>query len=63
MVGQGPKVETIATFLAGIIVLLVLTTGIGNADCISQCIGNTDVMHCTTCDSPKDGQSWISPID
>lgn len=45
--------------LGGMVVGLVLTTGIGKADCISECFGNGNGMQCTTCDSPKDGQSWL----
>ncbi len=48
----------IATMLAGTVVVLTMTVGgIGKAECISECLGSAgSSMHCTSCDSPKDGE-------
>ncbi len=48
--------ETIATTLAGTVIALLLTVGIGKADCIAECISTGGGMQCTSCDAPKDGE-------
>jgi hypothetical protein len=52
--------ETIAALFIATVGAFLLTVGIGSADCISECIGNGSGMQCTSCDSPKDGDSRIS---
>jgi hypothetical protein len=54
--------ETIAAVIVAMIAVFLLTIGIGKADCISGCFGNGSGMQCTSCDSPKDGESRFATL-
>ena len=54
--------ETIAAVIVAMVAVFLLTIGIGKADCISGCFGNGSGMQCTSCDSPKDGESRFATL-
>jgi hypothetical protein len=51
--------EAAVTLIVTAFGAFLLMIGIGKADCIGECYGNADGMHCTTCDSPQDRGGWI----
>jgi hypothetical protein len=60
--GGRQRMETIAAVIVAMVAAFLLTMAIGKADCISECFGNGGGMQCTTCDSPKDGESRMATL-
>jgi hypothetical protein len=54
--------QTITAVFVAIVGAFLLTVGIGKADCISECINGSGGMQCSSCDSPKDGDSRWSTL-
>ncbi|MCV7408790.1 hypothetical protein [Mycobacterium florentinum] len=54
--------ETVAALFFASVGAFLLTIGIGSSDCSAECVGGGAGMQCTSCDSPHDGESRMSPF-
>lgn len=54
--------QTLASLFIASVGAFLLIIGVGSADCISECFGNGAGMQCTSCDSPKDGESRMATL-
>jgi hypothetical protein len=51
--------QTIALVVVALVGAFLLFFGVGNVGCFSECAGNASGIHCTSCNSPSDGQTKL----